>query len=487
MLLKLSRNSYIRIFHKGEIGYITNQLTHQELIFNGTGAQFMSLLTREPQQEEKMIQQLIDFYDADQETAKKIKIDFVEMMNKLALYKFILRGKSVEELNSKEIYFSYKQENPKKLLPSQDEFKADKDLPDSQQLFLKYDARIPRLVSIQFELTGKCNERCIHCYIPNGKKDEGISMPLSTVMNLLDQFATMGGLNVTLSGGEALLHREIIEILKYCRSKDLKITILSNLLPLTEELIQVFKETNVALVQVSLYSMDPKIHDFITTIPGSFEKTKNAIEKLHEADIPIQISCPVMKANRIGYDRVLEYAHSLNIKASTDFIMMARADLDKDNLANRLSIKETEDLLNDIIENDEDYAKIFTKIRPLTTIEKEEYLKMPLCGAGFNDICVAANGDLYPCAGWQAMVVGNIYKKSLEEIWKDSERLQGIRTITFSSFPQCIECEARNYCSICMVRNYNENNGDMFKVSKHFCDVAFLNKRIAEEKFNIQS
>jgi len=34
---------------------------------------------------------------------------------------------------------------------------------------------------------------------------------------------------------------------------------------------------------------------------------------------------------------------------------------------------------------------------------------------------------------------------------------------------------------MCMVRNYNENNGDMFKITKHFCDVAFLNKKMVED------
>ena len=64
-----------------------------------------------------------------------------------------------------------------------------------------------------------------------------------------------------------------------------------------------------------------------------------------------------MKANKVGYDKVLDYAKSLKIKAQTDYIMMARADLDRENLANRLSLKETEQVLRDIIEHDIQYRE----------------------------------------------------------------------------------------------------------------------------------
>lgn len=36
-------------------------------------------------------------------------------------------------------------------------------------------------------------------------------------------------------------------------------------------------------------------------------------------------------------------------------------------------------------------------------------------------------------------------------------------------------------CARCLVRNYNESGGDMFAVNHHFCEVAFLNKKIVEE------
>jgi radical SAM protein with 4Fe4S-binding SPASM domain len=230
--------------------------------------------------------------------------------------------------------------------------------------------------------------------------------------------------------------------------------------------------------------MNPEIHDSITTVKGSFEKTKRAIEKLVNANIPVQISCPIMKANRKGYNQVLDYARSLKIKAQTDYIMMARADLDTDNLANRLSIEETEELMHEIIQNDLDYRNETLKQHPVSEMMKADYntyLSQPVCGVGYDNCCIAANGDVYPCAGWQDFVLGNTYKQTLQEIWEQSERVKKLREIKQSSFPQCLKCEARDYCSRCLVRNYNESGGDMFTISQHFCDVAFLNKRIVEE------
>ncbi|MBU1298665.1 MAG: SPASM domain-containing protein, partial [Bacteroidetes bacterium] len=85
-----------------------------------------------------------------------------------------------------------------------------------------------------------------------------------------------------------------------------------------------------------------------------------------------------------------------------------------------------------------------------------------------------------PCAGWQGYTLGNVNKKKLKDIWVNSEKLNYLRKINKSQFPQCLECESIDYCSLCFVRNFNENNGDMFKVNEHFCSVAKLNRELAE-------
>lgn len=480
MLIRQTKNTFIRTTES--YGYVTNQLTRQDRTYNESGADWLKQISREPKDIDEIVSNLCSLYeDADSELIKK---DFLEFVDSLVKAKFVVIGDSIEELDANDEDFTYNVEIPKTMTDNFYQQTEEKVSENTQDFFLEEVQGRPLISALQFELSSRCNERCIHCYIPNEKKNKGFDMPTKKVKSILDEFAAMGGIHVTLSGGEAFLHKDIIEIARYCREKDLKISILSNLISLKDEQVEALKEINVSLIQVSLYSMNPEIHDFITTVKGSFEKTKNAIEKLVAADIPIQISCPIMKANKKGYNEVLEYAKKLKVKAQTDYIMMARSDLDTENLANRLSLEETEELLRDIIEHDTQYKEDTLQQTPISDEIKfnlERFMKQPVCGVGYDNCCITANGDVYPCAGWQDYVLGNVYKQSLQEIWENSERVKELRKITQASFPQCLECEARDYCARCLVRNYNESGGDMFAINHHFCDVAFLNKRLVEE------
>lgn len=483
MLVRQSKNTYIRCYNG--YGYITNQLTYYDRAYNETGADFLKELSRQPQEVDGIIARLLKIYkDVD---FLQLKNDFIAFITDLAQLQFVVLGDNEDELNVNDIDFSYSLENPKTMIEDFSQRTDQRVTKSTQDYNFEMNAIKPQLSGLQFELTSRCNERCIHCYIPNGKKNSGHDMPTEKVCDLLDQYAAMGGLQVTMSGGEVLMHKDIGIILRYCRQKDLKISLLTNLIALHDAQIPMLKEVNLSIIQTSLYSMNPEIHDKITTVKGSFVRTKAAIEKLVAADIPVQISCPVMKANYKGYKDVLQYAQSLKIKAQTDFIMMAQSDCDTSNLANRISLKETEELLRDIIEYDIDYRNNILTQRPVSDeieFNFETFIKQPVCGVGVNSCCITENGDVYPCAGWQAYVLGNVYEHSLQEIWDNSEKINELRTITQAAFPQCLQCEARNFCAMCLVRNFNESGGDMFKINDHFCKVAFLNKRLVEEYYS---
>ena len=481
MLIRQSKNTFVRFYDDSV--HIVNQLSFQDRVYDETGADFLKEINRTPQDVNDIVERLHKLY-GDSVSRQELHDDFMEFVIDLVEHKFLVMGETTEELDANDIEFSYSMANLKTQTDDFTQVTKQHVQETTRDLIWEESQRKPRLNAIQFELTSRCNERCIHCYIPNDKKNHGFDMPTEKVKSIIDEFAEMGGQHVTLSGGEVFMHKDIIPIMQYCREKDMRISILSNLISLKDEQIPAIKEANISLLQTSLYSMNPAIHDAITTVPGSHAKTKANLEKLIAADIPCQISCPSMKINYKGYVDVLKYAQSLKIKVYTDYMIKAQADFDTSNLANRPSLEETEELLRDIIEYDIDYRSLTLQQMSKSEeqcIDPEKYAQQPLCSVGINDFCITANGDVYPCSGWQAMICGNVYKQSLKEIWDNSPQFKELRKITQGSFPQCLTCEARDYCHICLVQNYNESNGDMFKINPYYCDVAFLNKRLVEE------
>jgi len=474
-IIRLCKDSFIRRF--GNIGYITNQLTKHDRNYDECGADFLDTINRNPRPIESIIDELHILYkDVSRE---ELFSDYIEFINSLETDKYVVTGNSIEELNKKEPSFSYQFENPK--ITADKYFKGEKNenITDSSAFLYEYFHKNPQIFGLQVEVTSKCNERCIHCYIPNNKKDTGKDIDLNLLKKVMLEARVLGALSITLSGGELFLHKDIKEILLLARNHDFIISILSNLMMLSDDHISLLKQINPSIIQVSLYSMIQEEHDAITKIKGSFIKTKASIEKLVANNIPVQISCPVMKTNYHSYKDVLKYAYSLNIRAHTDFIMMAQSDFNTENLEQRLNLKETKLLLEDIVETDKDYTENNLTQEPIS-FDIEKIRDLPICGVGIDNICLSSNGDYFPCSGWQGYILGNANRQTLQEIWNDSDKIKFLRSITNGSFPQCLNCDARDYCAMCLVRNFNENNGDMFKISKHFCAVAFLNKEIAE-------
>lgn len=474
--IKQTKDTFIRRYDN--IGYITNQRTKHDLHFNETGADFLSKISRETKNIDAIIIELLQDYEDI--SYNELKKDFIDFVVDLERKDFVITGESQKEIVLKEQSLSIKKESHKIIYENLlNKVKKD-DLVDSGSYFQDEFHRAPRIFGLQIEVSSRCNERCIHCYLPNKQKDQGKNIDLDLILRVLDEAKELGTLSLTLSGGELFLHKDIDVILRHARKNDFSISILSNLVLLNNDNIELLKEINPSLIQVSLYSMIPEEHEAITLVKGSFEKTKANIERLVEINLPVHISCPVMKINYKSYKDVLEYSKQNGIIAHTDFIMMAQSNFDKINLEQRLNIKETESLLNDVVRYDDFYTK--TTIRQESKkMDIEEFKKLPVCGVGIDGICLAANGDYYPCSGWHGMILGNAYNQNIKDVWDNSEKIKILRTITKSSFPDCVVCEAKEYCAMCMVRNFNESNGDMFKINKHFCDIAFLNKKIVEE------
>ncbi len=472
MLYRQKYDTFIRIYD-GNVGYIVNKSNFGDRVTEGSGAVFLAALSREPKSLDTLTNEIAQKYLAVDKDI--IKNDVVEFYGILEEDGFIVSGKTEEELNRNDLRFSYSTLAPKTIREDFTPYiqRANK---STQEYLEEHFKNNPKLMSLQIELTNRCNERCVHCYIPHDKKISDIEPAL--FYEVLDQCRDMGVLSLTLSGGEPMLHPNFCDFLRKAKEYDFSINVLSNLTLLNDEIITEMKENRLSSVQVSLYSLNPDIHDSITKQEGSFYKTRDNILRLIENDIPLQISCPTMKQNRNCLADVMRWAHEHKCRATTDYIMMARYDHTTDNLDNRLSLDEVGKIICEVIALNESYQKAILSDN-FDARESRDRSNDLVCGVCVTSICMVANGNIYPCSGWQNYICGNIKETPLKEIWNKSPQIQYLRSLRKRDFPKCKDCEDKGFCAMCMVRNANENpDGDPLKINEHFCKVASLNRKI---------
>ncbi len=442
-------------------------------ILSQSGSVFFKNLTSKPQHLDilaKKIQSQFENIDID-----TIKNDAKEFYLSLESDGFVISGLTIKECDEKESFFSYNNAEPdcKCVCSKTTEFSK-----STQDFFNEYFNSEPQLTNIHIEIASKCNEKCIHCYIPNENKTKFINPVL--FYNILEQCKNMNVLHITISGGEPLLHSDFVNFLRKCREYNFSVSILSNLTLLNKNILEEMKRTPLLNIQTSLYAMDATIHDTITQVKGSFEKTKSAILELIENNIPLQISCPIMKQNINHYKDVIDFGEKLNVKVGSDYAIIAKYNNTTQNLDNRLSVEDIKKIIDQQFMDDPYYIDTVQKeIKNKKEINPNDFI----CSVCYSSICISETGNVYPCAGWQGYILGNINKNPLYEIWTHSPGIKYLRNLRKKDFPECIKCEYKAFCTMCMVRNANEHpSGNPLKVNKYFCDVAKISKEIFENQ-----
>lgn len=319
-------------------------------------------------------------------------------------------------------------------------------------------------IELHIDLTNGCTERCIHCYIPDYTPH---FLPLETIKKVLREFRDAGGLTIHFSGGECMMHPDFAEVLRYAKSLHLNILILSNLTLCDEKKVALLKEIDPQFVNVSLYSMDEKVHDSITQLPGSWQKTMRAILACEKAGVHIRLASPVMKNNYGSLDELLIFADEHHMHLIPDCDIFGQTDHDCSNQNCSLSLEELEELLKK-------YPEFFGG-----GFDGDAERLLPghkVCDLGKARIGINAFGIYYPCDGCHGIELGNAVRDTFSSVWY-GEKLNALRALCNRDFGECAACANRKFCKVCPTRNFNET-GNMFQHAPARCAAAALKRKL---------
>lgn len=314
-------------------------------------------------------------------------------------------------------------------------------------------------LSVQFDLTYRCNERCVHCYLDH---DDHGELTTAEVKGILDQLAAAGTFFLTLSGGELLVRSDFFELLEHAASRRFDIKLKSNGLLIGAPEAARIRALGVRQVQVSIYSHRPSVHDAITKVAGSLERSLAAIRFLQAQGLRVLIANVLMRPNAEDYPGVQALARDLGVECTLDPTITPKMDGDTSVLALRAPRAQL--------------LRVYTDPAMLPSPSPDagscgEGLDEAPCSAGHTACYVSPYGDVYPCVQFP-LPSGNLRRQRFDDVWWRSPELQQVRGIRVRDLQTCSSCSLRSHCTRCPGLAYME--GNMRGPSSADCEKALL-------------
>jgi len=342
-----------------------------------------------------------------------------------------------------------------------------------------YGVTKPQLLNSPFlvvwNITNMCNLRCRHCYQQAGhvSKDE---LTLEEKLKLVDELASVGIVGIAFSGGEPIMHPDFFPTARRARERNLYVSVATNGVLLTPEIVNRLANIGVGYVEVSLDSARPEVHDSFRGLPGAWKRTVEGISNSTKAGIFTVMATTVTRLNLEDVPALIDLSKKLGVSrfAHFNFIPTGRG---KEIINLDLSPPQREELLKllyeksqtsgiEVLSSAPQFARVVFQQSCGGSIAPTHFyvgknrnwgLKALAefiggCGAGRLYCAIQPNGDVTPCVFIPQLIVGNIREKTFSEIWHTTKIFKDFQVRT-NLKGSCAKCEYNKICGGCRARS----------------------------------
>lgn len=268
---------------------------------------------------------------------------------------------------------------------------------------------LPKVLTVA--LTYRCQCQCAHCGISDYRDPESQELSTEEVKKLIDDAKKIRSfVQVTFTGGEPLLRKDIFELIAHSKKRGFFTKIDSNAGMLDRDRLVKLKEAGLDRVGISIDHYDGKVHDKLREFPGLFQKVISAVRDCRELKISCYLQTYTTRQSLQNGDlhKTLTFAETLDvdkIKVQTPAIVG--------------SFKNN----NELILKHQDFvhlAEVISKHK-MAYVESEVFTPLDykkFCNVNFrSNIHITGYGDVVPCC-WMPLSFGNIRKEALPVILK---------------------------------------------------------------------
>ncbi len=294
-------------------------------------------------------------------------------------------------------------------------------------------------------ITFKCQNKCMHCYTGGSKETDELST--EQWKEIIDRLFDLGVFIFTFTGGEPTLREDLAELLEHTQKTGAVSGLITNGRRLSDkEYVRRLVKTGLDFAQVTIESHNPKIHDLITGVKGSWEETVEAIRILVPTPIYLTTNTTLNRYNADSFLETIDFLKTLGVErfACNSLIYSGRGPEVSDEFA--LSIKQLKDLLPRIKTKAEELQMKFSWYTPTQYCELDPVsmeLGIKSCTAARVNICIGPDGEVYPCQSYFESL-GNMLTDPWDKIW-NSQLALSIRDKEYVP-EECKDCPELYVC-----------------------------------------
>jgi radical SAM enzyme (rSAM/lipoprotein system) len=340
--------------------------------------------------------------------------------------------------------------------------------------------KIHQLYYIFWECTLRCNLNCIHCGSDCNSNASVKDMPKEDFFKALGNITpiiTPNKTMIVLTGGEAILRKDICEIGQELYSRGFPWGVVSNGMALDKTMLLRLLDSGMRAITISLDGLEES-HNWLRNNTRSFKNAVNAIELLKNTnDLVYDVVTCVHQKNINEMQELYDFLLSLGVKMWRIFTIfpIGRA---KQNSQLQLEPTEFKGLFEFIksVRNEGKIKLNYGCEGFLGNYEGEVRDNFFFCRAGVNVASILVDGSISACPNLRNnFIQGNIYNNSFKEVWQNNYTIY--RNRNWAKTGMCHDCKFFKYCEGNGMHLRDEKTGELL-----FCHL----NRIAEgEKVKI--
>ncbi|MBF0363002.1 MAG: radical SAM protein [Oligoflexia bacterium] len=308
---------------------------------------------------------------------------------------------------------------------------------------------------ILWEITPKCNLRCIYCLPKHKGTEQEIlenkhELTTNELLNIASQIVDAQVFDVTITGGEALLSPSLWPVLEFLNKNGVQCNLLSNGTIINDNLAQKLSTYQIT-VSVSIDSNKEEINA-ITRGDNVLERTIRGIDCLKKYNVPVNIICTVNKYNFDYLEELFSWSKSYGIDK---MVLQDLRPFKDSELYNSLRLTlSQEGKLRDKLESLTNQYKTYLSStcelgifhHRLQPIENQKVMD---CPSGDHTAYLDHAGNLYPCNSLISFLMGNVLKENITYLWQKSPaiiKLRKLKNQDVSTIHSCSGCPSTDVC-----------------------------------------